>query len=432
MIFRNRVVKNASWIIGCKIVQSVLALVIGMLTARYLGPSQFGVINYAASLVAFATPIMQLGLNNVLVQEFVNKTENDGVILGSSIFLSVASAVLCMVGLFVTVQFLNFGEQETIIVCSLYSTILLFQALELTQYWFQAKLLSKYTSLAAFFAYLIVSIYKTYLLISGKSVYWFAVSNSFDCMLLAVAYIVLYKKNGGVSLSVSFCTIKRIFAQSRYYIIPNMMMVIFAQTDRVMLKNMLGNADVGFYSAALTCAGMSGFFFSALIDSFRPVILESKKNSEDSFENKMSFLYGLIAYFALAQCVLMTLFAPFIIKILYGHSFLPSICVLQIVVWYTTFSYLGGTHPIWILATGNQKYLWIINLGGALCNVVLNFVLIPQFGACGAALASVVTQFFSAFIMMFIVKTYRPSVYLMLRGLNPIFMGKMIKQARRG
>ena len=68
----NRVAKNAAWIIACKIVQSLITLVIGMLTARYLGPSNYGLITYASSLVAFALPIMQLGMANILVRELVD------------------------------------------------------------------------------------------------------------------------------------------------------------------------------------------------------------------------------------------------------------------------------------------------------------------------------------------------------------------------
>ena len=61
-LINNKVFKNASWIIFCKIVQAVLNLVVTMLSARYLGPSGYGLINYAASVVAFVTPIMQLGV----------------------------------------------------------------------------------------------------------------------------------------------------------------------------------------------------------------------------------------------------------------------------------------------------------------------------------------------------------------------------------
>lgn len=129
----NRVAKNAVWIIGIKIVQSIVAVLINMLTARYLGPSGFGLITYASSLVAFVFPIMQLGLNNVLVQEMVNDPESEGEILGTSIVLSLISSICCIVGVTSFAFVANPGEPETVIVCFLYSLILIFQACDYVQ-----------------------------------------------------------------------------------------------------------------------------------------------------------------------------------------------------------------------------------------------------------------------------------------------------------
>lgn len=430
-MFTHKVAKNASWIIGCRIAQAVIGLVVGMLTARYLGPSNFGVINYAASLVTFATPIMQLGLNDVMVQELVNNPEKDGEILGTSILMSSLSAIFCAAGLFVTVSFLNAGETETIIVCCLYSSILIFQAAELTQYWFQAKFLSKYTSLAVFAAYMSVAAYRIYLLVSGKSVYWFAVSNSFAAILIAGSYFVLYKKNGGGLFKISLSTAKRLFTKSYFYIFAALMVVVFAQTDRIMIKNMLGNAETGFYSAAITCAGMTTFVFAALIDSFRPLIFEKKKTSVESYENSVVSLYSVIIYLALAQSVVMTVFAPLIIKILYGADYAPSVGVLQIIVWYTTFSYLGSARSIWILAESKQKYLWIIHLLGVVANVALNFALIPLWGINGAAIASVITQFVVNIGSGWIVKPIGYNNVLIFRALNPKYLKLMVSRMRK-
>ena len=71
----NRVVNNAGWLIGSRIIQSLLGFVISMLTARYLGPANYGLINYASSLVAFVTPIMTLGINAVLVKEIISNPQ---------------------------------------------------------------------------------------------------------------------------------------------------------------------------------------------------------------------------------------------------------------------------------------------------------------------------------------------------------------------
>lgn len=424
---KNRVVKNASWIIGIQIVKSLLGLVISMLTARFLGPSNFGLINYAASIVAFVTPIMYLGLNGVLVQEIVNTPEKEGEILGTSIFMAFISSILCIGGVISFSTIANHGEKDTIIVCALYSILLIFQSFEMVIYWFQAKLLSKYSSVVSLAAYILVSGYKIYLLATQKSIYWFAVSNALDYMIIALGATVVYKKLGGRPLRFNFNTAKHLFSKSRYYIVSNMMIAIFAQTDRIMLKLMIDDAATGYYSAAVTCAGMTGFVFSAIIDSFRPMIFDDKKNNEKQYEKDMCRLYGIIIYLSLLQSLVITLFSGLIIKILYGAAYSASINALKLIVWYTTFSYLGSVRNIWILAENKQKYLWIINLSGALANVALNYILIPITGIMGAALASLVTQIFTNVIIGFIIRPIRYSNTLMLRALNPKEMTKAIK-----
>ncbi len=424
---RNKVVKNASWLIGIQLVKAVLALVISMLTARFLGPSGFGLINYAASIVSFVAPIMYLGLTGVLVQELVTHPEREGEILGTSIFLTLISSLFCIGGVAAFVSIANFGERDTFLVCLLYSTLLIFQSLEIMIYWFQAKLLSKYSSMVALFAYLIISGYKIFLLATGKSVYWFAVSNALDYMVIAIGLLFVYRRMGGARLRFSTETAKNLLKKSRYYIIPDMMVAIFAQTDRIMLKLMIDDAATGYYSAAVACAGMTAFVFSAVIDSFRPMIFEDKKNNEGQYEKDVCRLYSIIIYLSLLQSVFITVFAGLMIRILYGVDYAPSVSALRLIVWYTTFSYVGSVRNIWILAEGKQKYLWVINLTGAAANVVLNYFLIPVMGIMGAALASLITQIFTNVIIGFILKPIRYNNRLMLKALNPADCVRTVK-----
>lgn len=424
---RNKVVKNASWLIGIQLVKAVLALVISMLTARFLGPSGFGLINYAASIVSFVAPIMYLGLTGVLVQELVTHPEREGEILGTSIFLTLISSLFCIGGVAAFVSIANFGERDTFLVCLLYSTLLIFQSLEIMIYWFQAKLLSKYSSMVALFAYLIISGYKIFLLATGKSVYWFAVSNALDYMVIAIGLTFVYRRMGGARLRFSTETAKNLLKKSRYYIIPDMMVAIFAQTDRIMLKLMIDDAATGYYSAAVACAGMTAFVFSAVIDSFRPMIFDDKKNNEEQYEKDVCRLYSIIIYLSLLQSVFITAFAGLIIRILYGVDYAPSVSALRLIVWYTTFSYVGSVRNIWILAESKQKYLWVINLTGAAANVVLNYFLIPVMGIMGAALASLITQIFTNVIIGFIIKPIRYNNRLMIRALNPADCVRAVK-----
>lgn len=424
----KKVLNNAKWIIVCKIVQSVLQLVIGMISARYLGPSNYGLINYAASIVAFALPIMKLGLDAILVYELVEAPEREGEIMGTSLVLNIASGLVCIGGVSVFAWLANMGERETILVCVLYSISILFAALEMIQYWFQYKLRSKYSSVIMLVAYLFVSAYKIYLLAASKSIYWFAVSHSVEYGTVGLLLIWFYRRNKGGALSFSWNRAKRMLAKSKYYILAALMVVIIQNTDHIMLTIMVDKAENGYYSAAITSAGVAQFVFTAIIDSFRPMILASKKQDNGEYENNIAKLYGIIIYLSIAQSLVFTVFAPVIIKLLYGAAYAAAVPVLQILTWYRAFSFMGTIRNIWLLADDKQRYLPAINLVGVILNILFNALVIPLWGACGAALASLVTQIAMNFVLGFVIKLLRPNNRLMLLGLNPKYLFGQLKQ----
>ncbi len=428
---KNSVLKNVGWIIGCKIIQSILNLIIGLITARYLGPSNYGIISYVSSVVAFLMPIMQLGLKDTLVKEFVKLPDREGVILGTTMMLNIISSIFCMLGSVTFVMLTNAGETETILVCMLYSLTLLFNATEMTQYWFQAKLLSKYPSVAALIAYIVVALYKIYLLVTQKSVIWFALSNVIDYFLISIILLIIYKKVGGQRLSIDWRIGKELLSRSKYYIIPSLMVMVFQHTDRIMIKLMVGEAETGFYSAAITCIGITGFVFTAIIDSARPAILEEKERSQESYEKRVIQLYSIITCMSLVQSIGMTLFAKPLVLLLYGADYSKTASILAVAVWYITFGHYGSVRNIWILAESKQKYLTGINVAGAIANTILNFCLIPIWGAKGAAVASVVTQFFTNVIIGFILKPIRRNNYLMIKSLNPKVMIGLLDKVLR-
>lgn len=427
-MFNGRIFQNAKWIIGCKVIQSIIQMIVGMLTARYLGPSNYGLIDYAASITAFAIPVMQLGLQSTLVQEYVASPEKEGMIIGTHLVMNVLAAVACMIGVTSFAAVANPGDIVTIQVCALYSTSLIFQAVEMLQYWFQAKLMSKYSSVAMLLAYMMVSIYKMYLLVSGKSVFWFALSHAVEYGTTGLLLLYTYCKIGTQKFGFSPSLMKVMLSKSRYYIAAMLMVVAYNRVGNIFLKKFFGDAENGFYAASITCTCITGFVFMAIIDTARPVVLENKKKSQMAFEKSISRTYSGIIWLSLAQSVFFTIFAKLIIGILYGAEYLPAVPVLQILVWNTAFSYMGYVRNIWILGEEKHSVLWIINLGGAIASIVSNVVLIPIWGACGAALASVFTQIFTNVIMGYILKPIRKNNQLLVKGMNPKLLWEMIPE----
>ncbi len=423
----NKIAKNASWIIISKVLKSCFSLVIGVISARYLGPSNYGILTYATSLVSFVAPIMYLGINNVIVREIIDNPDAEGEVIGTSFVLNLISAFVCMAGVLCFVSVANKNERETIIVCLLYSLILLFWVFDQITYWFQAKYLSKYSSVINISVYLVVALYKIFLLVAGKSIYWFSLISVFEVSLISVLSILFYFKLGGQKLSFSRERGKIILNASKYYIVSSMMVTIFAEIDKIMIKNMLGDVSTGCYGIAVKLATYSSFIYLAIIDSFRPSILECSNRDKTLFEKRLTVLYSIIIYFSLFQSLIMSLFSKQIITFMYGADYYQAIDALKIIVWFTTFSYLGEVRNIWILSHNLQKYLLVINFCGAISNVILNSLLIPVFGINGAAVASLTTQVFINVIIGFIIRPIRANNALMINGCNPKHFFSAIK-----
>ena len=171
-------VKNSFWIISERVIQMILSFIIAMITARYLGPTNYGILNYGASFVTFFASITKLGIDAIIVNELINNKTLEGKILGSSLFLRFISSILSIISILLLIIVLKPGSKIILITTMLQSIALIFQALCLLDYWFQSKLQSKFVSIAKSCAYVVVSIYKILLLVKKADIAWFAFSSA--------------------------------------------------------------------------------------------------------------------------------------------------------------------------------------------------------------------------------------------------------------
>lgn len=87
-----------------------------------------------------------------------------------------------------------------------------------------------------------------------------------------------------------------------------------------------------------------------------------------------------------------TILSDQIIKILYGNEFAESAKILVIHIWAGIFVFSGIASSQWFLMEKLQIYSLYRTLAGAAINIALNFILIPIYGAIGAAVATVISQ----------------------------------------
>lgn len=392
----NRFVSNTMWDIGGKVFQMGLTLVVGMLTARYLGPSNYGVIGETASYVSFFLVFCQLGFTSTAVKEIMDNEDRQGEILGTTIFFRVVTSILSTIAITCLMYVLKDGDRTIVWVAFLQSLSLIFQSFDMIHYWYQSRLETQVSVKIQSLAYLIMAVYKIAILALGKSVEWFAFSTALEAAVVAVFLIVVYGHGEGQKLTVSVSAGKEILKRSYNFILSGLMATIYSEMDKIMLGEMLSETAVGYYTAATKISSMWSFILTAMINSSRPLIIESKYKSEELYVKQNKRLYAAVIWIGIAAGLGITVLGKWIILIMYGTEYLPSVSSLQISAWYTMFAMLGSARGIWIVCEEKAKYVKYYLGVGAILNVILNYLLIPLYGPGGAAAATLITQIFTA------------------------------------
>ena len=416
-LIKSRMLKNAGWLMLGKIIHMVLSFLISLITARYLGPGNYGLINYAAAYVTFFTSFCTLGINSIIVKNFIDKPDEEGIGLGTTIVLRIISSFLSISVITGIVCVIDSDEPITIAVVFLYSLSLIFQSFDIFRQWFQSKLLSKYYAIATLVSYVVASGYKIILLVTGKSVEWFAISNSLDYFIVAIALYLFYKKCNGPKLSFSWAKAKELLSVSCSYILAGMMSSIYASTDKFMLKQMLDEKTVGYYALAVSVSSIWTFVLSAFIESLSPTIMEYHNSDKTRYEVANKRLYAVVFYTSVIASAGISIIAPVFIELVYGSQYLPAVGPLRIVVWFVAFSYLGVARNVWVVCEKKQRYLKYLYCGSAVCNVILNALLIPLIGVNGAAIASLFTQISTIFVFPLFIKDFHPNTRMMIEAI---------------
>lgn len=417
---KTKFAANTFWIIFGRIYQIAINLIVSVLSVRYLGPSNYGLINYAASFSSLFTAFCTLGIDELMVNELITKPQKQGKLLGTAVVLRICSSVFSVLTICLIVYILNPGEMLTFWVTLLYSFGLIMQSLEVIKFFYQHRLMSKVTSLLTVIARTTVACYKILLLVMGKNVLWFAASNLVDHGIFGILLILCYMKHKepGQGLQYEGSLANELLRKSHHFILSGLMVALYGQMDKIMLKHLMDEAQVGFYSVATTVNNYWPFILTAIIESARPVIIELFGTDRKLFKKRLTQLYSALIGISLTAAVGISILAKPIILLLYGDGYMSSVGALRIVTWSTAFSYLGVARSIWVVPNGQQRFEKYLAAIGAVCNAVLNCFMIPLWGIVGAAAATLITQIITNFFCGVFFKPLRENMVLIWQALD--------------
>ena len=405
------------WLLGGKIVNMILSFFVSLATARYLGPDNFGSINYVAAYVSFFSSITSLGLSVIVIKEISMGKEDDNEVIWTGILMRFLTAVFSTIAVIALVSITDKNDPLMVKIAILESIAILASAFDTFMYWFQGKLLGKYTSIASVVAYIGMSLYRIYLLANNADILWFAFATSVDTLLLSLILMLCYVRENGFLPKVSVRLGKSLMKQSYHYMISGLIAILYSKIDQIMLKQMLDTYSVGLYTAALTIAGLWGMIPSAFIQSVSPILYKNAEENRGMFYKRLRQSYAGIWLLNICWSLGVSIFSYWVIYLLYGKAYLGARGALIIVVWYTGITSIGSLTQVYLATENKNKYVNYFALAGLVTDVVLNALLIPKMGILGAAIATLVTYTVIHIVMPLAIKDTRDAGRLIIQGM---------------
>ena len=382
---------NTGWLFGDRILRMAVGVAVTAALARYLGPKDFGVLNYAIAFVALFGSLAACGLDQTLVRELVRYPNMRDETLGAGFCLRFAASAVSTVLCFGAAVLVN-RDSRVAIVTLIVSLTLFFQGFDVFDLYFQSQVQSKFTVIARNSSLLIMAAIRLLLIWRHASLAAFASCNLVESILMAVALWIAFKvTDGRVSQwRYSLARAEKLLADSWPMIVSGMAIMIYMRIDVVMLEKMRGAAAVGTYAAATRLSELWYFIPVAIVSSVSPLIIRSRVNP-DLYLSMLQQLFSAMVLISLPIAFVMTAISPFVVVKLFGPSYAAAGPILAVHVWAAVFVFLGTAQLPWDTTENLLKLLLLRTTAGAATNVLLNLVLIPRYAGLGAAIATVLS-----------------------------------------
>ena len=400
--------KNTLWMFMTYGLRLFTGFFVGLWLARYLGPAEYGVYNYVISLTTIVITVATFGTTEIIVKKIIDSSEGSFESLKSGFNLRLILSFLLFIVLgFYAILFEENVEVKKYILIS--SFAIFFQPFEVVDSFFRAKVQAHKSSIGRMSQLIFSSIAKILLIVYQSPLYLFYLVFVFDSILYSVIIMSSYFKNNHnfFKLKSSFNTMKEIAHESFPLMVIAVTSLMLARFDLVLIGKLLDQTQVGLYSAASKTIEI-GTLFAVLISlSLYPAILNSKKSDHQLYLKRMAMLNRLLVGGGVLLALFVFFFSDFVIQLLFGNKFDSSSEILQILSWNIVFISFYQVSYRWYLSENMQKLMMYKTLSAVAFNIILNFILIQQYGIKGAAYGSVLTSVIFHFLFEAVFKKTR-------------------------
>ncbi|MEQ8972295.1 MAG: flippase [Coleofasciculus sp. C1-SOL-03] len=417
----RQVIANVSWLLVDKIFQLGLGLVVGIWVARYLQPQSYGLLTYAFTFVSLFRAIAELGLGTLVIRDIARDPSCKEETLGTAFVIRLIGGIATLLLTVGIISLLKPNDYLTRWLVGIVATSTILQAFKTIDYWFQSQLKSKYIVVANNFVSAVYAVLRIVLIRLQMTVIAFAWASLAESALRGLAMVIAYYINGNhlKRWRWSFQRAKILLQESWPLVFSGLAVYVYSKIDQVMLGSLLPDTtQLGYYSVAVKLSEIFDFIPVIIYQSVFPKFSALKQKNPDEYIEKMQIYFDSMALLWILIALPVSLLSPYLIGLLYGQSYASSASILSLYIWAQFGSNFGLARSVYLAVESILQYSLYLSGVGALINIVINWILIPRFGAIGATMATLITYFIVIVIMNFYFSELRLVGKMIFRSFN--------------
>lgn len=407
---------NTTWLIGERFISIVISFSITVLIARYLGPEDYGLWAYVLSLVAILNIAGHMGLSGLIVREIVKKPEERSITLGTTLILKACAVLIAYLGLIIYAGLYEGIGSIAFKLIAIAGLVILLKPMEVIESWFDSFVQAKYGSIARLASLIGSSIVKFAIIFFGAGILFFAWATLFQTVMWSLILLLLYIAKSKLKISTwrfNATRAKELLNQGWMVYLGSIFAVIYMKVDLVMLRWLSSPEAVGQYAIAAQLSEAWYFVPAAIVTTIFPKLIKLREQNKEAFNYRLQQLFDMLFMLAFFVAVFMTLISNWLVSTFFGNEYLEAAPILMIHVWAALFVFMRAAFSKWILIENFLIFSLITQGLGALINVLLNFLLIPEYGGVGAAYATLISYATASYFSLLIYGKSRKIFWMM-------------------
>ncbi|MBP5437604.1 MAG: flippase [Treponema sp.] len=362
--------------------------------SRVLMPENIGKVNFANSIVDYFLMLAALGISTYATRE-ATKLKNDKPklnqfvreIIALTLFSTLISATLLFTGIFFISRL---SEYRLLII--LIGTKLLFNTMDFG-WLFVAEEDQKYITLRSILFQIISLIALFTFVHSPKDYIIYAIIGVFSSVGSNIYNLIYTRKYVNIFEKTEIHPIHHLKGILVFFG-NNFAIKLYSMIDTTMVGLIIGNAAVGYYTAANKVSSM----VSSLIKSSLATLMPRgtsyfDSNKQEEFKNLIKKSAGATSFFAFPAALGLTILSKPVIIIFCGENYLPAQGSMQImsllIILYAINSMVNN---LIIVPLHKEKILLTSQIAACITDIIFNAILIPTKGVWGASLATFIAQ----------------------------------------